>query len=72
MKFSKSDFGRHFGMYPANKCMIKVNNRNTKKRSEICSKLTIKTPERRRSGAFIQSRMYLRVFKMGLIFNRRD
>ena len=27
--------------------MLKVNNRNTKARREICSKLTIKTPERR-------------------------
>ena len=25
---------------------LKVNNKNTKKRCEICSKLTIKTPER--------------------------
>ena len=37
-------------------CMFKVNNRNTRTRCEICSKLTIKTPERRqwrRSGFFI-------------------
>ena len=36
--------------------MFKVNNRNTRTRSEICSKLTIKIPERRhwrRSGIFI-------------------
>ena len=36
--------------------MIKVNNRNTITKCEICSKLTIKTPKRRhwrRSGAFI-------------------
>ena len=36
--------------------MVKVNNRNTKTRCEIRSKLTIKTPEPRqwrRSGAFI-------------------
>ena len=36
--------------------MLKVNNRNTRTRCEICSKLTIKTPERRhwcRSGVFI-------------------
>ena len=34
---------------------LKVSNRNTKTRCEICSKLTIKTPERRwhRSGVFI-------------------
>ena len=36
--------------------MFKVNNRNTRTMFEICSKLTIKTPERRywrRSGVFI-------------------
>ena len=34
--------------------MFKVNNRNTRKRCETCSKLTIKTPERHcRSGVFI-------------------
>ena len=31
---------------PAKKRMLKVNNINTKKRCEICSKVTIKTPER--------------------------
>ena len=33
--------------YPAGNYMFKVNNRNTRARCEICSKLTIKTPERR-------------------------
>ena len=32
---------------PANIYLFKVNKRNTRKRCEICSKLTIKTPERR-------------------------
>ena len=32
---------------PAGNYMFKVNNRNTRTRFEICSKLTIKTPERR-------------------------
>ena len=41
-----------FTQYPANIHLFKVNNRNTRKRCEICSKLTIKTPERR-SGVFI-------------------
>ena len=68
VKFSKSDFARYFGMYLANKCMVKVNDRNTEKRSEICSKLTIKTPERGPSGVFIQPQMYLQVFKMGMLF----
>ena len=30
---------------PASNYMFKVNNRNTRTRCEICSKLTIKTPE---------------------------
>ena len=41
---------------PAGNYMFKVNNRNTRAKYEICSKLTIKTPERRhwrRSGVFI-------------------
>ena len=32
--------------FPANFYLIKVNNKNSKKRCEICSKLTIKTSER--------------------------
>ena len=36
-----------FVLSPAGNCMFKVNNRNTRTRCEICSKLTIKTPERR-------------------------
>ena len=41
---------------PTGNCMFKVNNRNTRTRCEICSKLTIKTPELRQwrsSGVFI-------------------
>ena len=34
---------------PAKIYLFKVNNRNTRRRYEKCSKLTIKTPERRRS-----------------------
>ena len=33
--------------FSASNYMFKVNNRNTNKRCEICSKLTIKTPEQR-------------------------
>ena len=29
---------------PANICLFQINNRNTRKRCEMCSKLTIKTP----------------------------
>ena len=32
--------------------MFKVNNRNNRTRCEICSKLTIKTPERRQLASF--------------------
>ena len=42
--------------YPAGIYLLKVNNRNTRTRCEIGSKLTINTPERRqwrRSGVFI-------------------
>ena len=42
--------------FQASFCLLKVNNRNTRTRCEICSKLAIKTPERhhwRRSGVFI-------------------
>ena len=37
----------YFNVNPANAYSFKVSNRNTGKRCEICSKLTIKTPERR-------------------------
>ena len=44
----------HFN--PAGICLLKVNNRNTRTRCEICLELTIKTPKRSqwcRSGVFI-------------------
>ena len=45
-----------FNFNPVDMYMFKVSKRNTRTRCEICSKLTIKTPERhqsRRSGVFI-------------------
>ena len=45
--------------------LFKVNNRNTRKRCEICSKLIIKTPERRQwrfSGVFIVNFEYISHF----------
>ena len=62
-KFAQS-YGRRldtqsFKLYrgiPAGNYLLKVNNRNTTTRYEICSKLTIKIPKRRhrrRSGIFI-------------------
>ena len=50
---------------PANIYLFKVNNRNTRKKCEICSKLTIKTPERRQwccSGVFIVNLEYISHF----------
>ena len=38
---------------PTNIYLAIVNNGNTRKRCEICSKLIIKTPERCRSSVFI-------------------
>ena len=40
-------FGYNLSLIPANIHLLKVNNRNTRKRYEICSKLKIKTRERR-------------------------
>ena len=34
--------------FPAGIYLLKVNNRNTRTKCEICSKLTVKIPERRR------------------------
>ena len=55
-KFSKWISSLHMSKYPANIYMFQVNNRSTRKKCEICSKLTIKAPERRqwrRSSVFI-------------------
>ena len=49
-------FSKYWTVYAANIYLFQVNNKSTRKRCEICSKLTIKTPERRqrrRSGVFI-------------------
>ena len=42
VKIIVENFSRHL---PAGIYLLKVNNRNTRTRCEICSKLTIKTPE---------------------------
>ena len=40
--------------FPAGIYLLKVSNRNARTRGELCSVLTIKTPERwRRSGVFV-------------------
>ena len=54
---------------PAGKYIFKVNNRNTRTRCEICSKLTIKTPERRqwrRSVVFIVN--FEHIYHLVLVF----
>ena len=43
---------------PANIYLLRVNNRNTRKKCEICSKLTINTPEQR-YGVFIVTFGYI-------------
>ena len=50
-----SEFHSWWVNSPTGNYMFKVNNRNTRRSCEICSRLTIKTPERRRrrSGIFI-------------------
>ena len=54
---------------PASYYMFKVNNRNTRTRCEICSKLTIKTPEQRqwrRFGAYIVN--FKHILHLALVF----
>ena len=53
--------------------MFRVNNRNIKTRYEICSKLTIKTPEQRqwrRPGVFVIKFEYISSILL-LTFNRQ-
>ena len=51
------NFNNYLATDSAGIYLFKVNNGNTRKMFEICSKLTIKTPERywRRSGVFIDN-----------------
>ena len=49
-------------LYPAGIYLLKINNRNTRTRCEICSKVTIKIPERRQwrhSDIFIVNSEYI-------------
>ena len=52
-KNSKFLSGFHNEWSPSNVYLFKVRNRKTRNRCEICSKLTIKIPERHRFGVFI-------------------
>ena len=54
-EFRSIENDRLYQTFPANIYVLKVNSKNTRKKSEICSKLTIKTPEQRhwrRSAVF--------------------
>ena len=50
--------------FPAGIYLLKVNNRNTRTRCEIYSKLTIKTPERHLLKDVIQSSSFTRLLKI--------
>ena len=56
---------------PRNNYLLKFNNRNTRKSSEVCSKLTIKTIEQRHSrryGVFIFNFEYISHFFLVFLF----
>ena len=57
------------GTFPGNIYLFKVNNRSTRKRFEICSKLTIEKAEgcqRRHSDVFIDN--FEHIFPLFLVF----
>ena len=51
---------------PAGNYMFKVNNRNSRTRCEICSELTIKTPERRQGRRLVSVLLTLDIFLIWL------
>ena len=66
MELSEDDLV-NITVIPASIYMLKVNNKNTRTRYEICSKLTIKTPERhhwRLSVVFIANFEYISHFAL--------
>ena len=50
--------------------MLKVENRNTRARCEICSKLTIKIPERRRCHSGISVVNFEHISHLVLVFEQ--
>ena len=48
--------------YPAGNYKFKVNNRNTRTRCEMCSKLTIKKPERANGIVLVSLLLTLNIF----------
>ena len=63
--FPKKQVNKQTNKLPAVIYLLKVHNRNTRTKCEVCSKLTIKKPERRywphwcRSGVFIVNFKYI-------------
>ena len=53
---------------PANIYLFKVNNRKTRKRCEICSKLTMKIPERRPDVVLVFLLLILNIFHTFFLF----
>ena len=53
---------------PANIYLFKVNNRKTRKRCEICSKLTMKIPERRPDVVLVFLLLILNIFHAFFLF----
>ena len=51
----------------ANICLIKVNNRNTRKACEICSKLTIKIPKPRQGPNYASDQFPQRLLVRNLM-----
>ena len=49
--------------------MVKVNNRNTRTRCEICSKLTIKTPERSRLPSVLRYVLRINVMRFAICYH---
>ena len=62
-RYFLGEFGNEWdnlGWYPPGNYLFVVTNKNTRRRREICSKLTIKTSERRlRSGLFVVNFEYI-------------
>ena len=64
-----ANYNHHANAIPANIYLFKINNRNIRKRCEICSKLTIKPPERhhwRHSGVFLVN--FKQISQLFLVF----
>ena len=54
---------------PVSIYLLKVNNKNTRARCEICSKLTIKTPERRQWHSSLKNWTFIHTQNLQLVSN---